>query len=94
MRVDDQDQGPGHPGTLADSSKSVKVPFLSLSITAARNAERWSAPAVRPRHILRTSDGVLALDLRARRCLVRQDGTYIDVSLTKLRLPNTRLIYY
>jgi two-component system alkaline phosphatase synthesis response regulator PhoP len=51
--------------------------------TAARNAERWSAPAVWPRHTLRASDGAVALDLRARLCLVRREGAYIDVPLTK-----------
>ena len=54
--------------------------------TAVRNAERWSAPASWPRHILRTSDGALALDLRSRLCLVRQNGAYVDVPLTKRQL--------
>jgi two-component system alkaline phosphatase synthesis response regulator PhoP len=54
--------------------------------TAVRNAERWSAPAAWPRHTLRTSDGALALDLRARRCLIRHEGAYIDVPLTKRQM--------
>jgi DNA-binding response OmpR family regulator len=54
--------------------------------TAVRNAERWSTPTVWPRHFLRTSDGAVALDLRTRLCLIRQDGAYIDVPLTKRQI--------
>ena len=54
--------------------------------TAVRNTERWSAPAIWPPHILRTADGALALDLRTRICLVRQDGAYVDVPLTQRQL--------
>ena len=54
--------------------------------TAVRNAERWTAPAFQPRHVLRASDGALTLDLRSRLCLVRQNGAYADVPLTNRQL--------
>lgn len=51
---------------------------------AVRDAERWRAPSAWPKHVLRTSDGALALDGKARRCLLRgTDGTYRDVLLTR-----------
>jgi two-component system alkaline phosphatase synthesis response regulator PhoP len=65
----------------------LNAPLLSARLeTAVRNAERWSAPTVWPRHILRTTDGALALDLRSRLCLVRRDGAYVDVPLTKRQM--------
>lgn len=54
---------------------------------AVRDAERWAAPAVWPRHVLRAADGALALDLKARRCLLRgPDGSYRDLLLTRRQL--------
>ena len=51
---------------------------------AVRDAERWRAPRVWPKHVLRSSDGALALDRKARRCLAKgPDGTYRDVILTR-----------
>ena len=76
-------------GKGADDALRAPLDAALLSArleTAVRNSERWSAPAVWPRHILRTTDGALALDLRSRLCLVRRDGAYIDVPLTKRQL--------
>jgi len=76
-------------GSGADDALRAPLDAALLSArveTAVRNAERWNAPAVWPRHILRTSDGALALDLRSRLCLVRQDGAYVDVALTKRQM--------
>ena len=73
-------------GKGADDALRAPLDPVLLAVrleTAVRNAERWSAPAVWPRHTLRTSDGALALDLRARLCLVRLEGAYVDVPLTK-----------
>ena len=65
----------------------LNASLLAARLEAAvRNAERWSAPAAWPRHILRTSDGALALDLRSRLCLLREDGAYVDVPLTKRQM--------
>jgi DNA-binding response OmpR family regulator len=76
-------------GKGADDALRAPLDAALLGVrleTAVRNAERWSAPAVWPRHILRTSDGALALDLRSRLCMLRRDGAYIDVPLTKRQM--------
>jgi DNA-binding response OmpR family regulator len=70
-----------------DAFRALSAPLMAVRLeTAVRNAERWSAPSAWPRHTLRTSDSDLALDLRARRCLIRQEGKYVDVPLTKRQL--------
>lgn len=54
---------------------------------AVRDAERWRAPSAWPRHVLRSPDGALALDVKARRCLLRgPDGDYRDLILTRRQL--------
>lgn len=85
------------PGTEAaliegGADDALRLPvdgeLLAARLEAAvRDAERWRAPRVWPRHVLRTSDGALALDRKARRCLVKgADGTYHDVILTRRQL--------
>lgn len=85
------------PGTEAaliegGADDALRMPvdgeLLAARLEAAvRDAERWQAPRVWPRHVLRTSDGALALDRKARRCLVKgPDGAYRDVILTRRQL--------
>lgn len=68
--------------------RTVDGELLAARLEAAvRDAERWRAPRAWPRHVLRTSDGALALDVKARRCLLRgEDGAYRDVILTRRQL--------
>lgn len=54
--------------------------------TALRNVEQFVAPASWPRGVLRTSDAEIAVDLRARRCLLREAGGYREVLLTRKQL--------
>ncbi|MBI4060602.1 MAG: response regulator transcription factor [Elusimicrobia bacterium] len=62
------------PGTL----------LLAKVEACVRDAERWALPKAWPRHVLRCADGAVALDARARRCLLRDEaGTYRDVLLTR-----------
>lgn len=72
-------------GGADDALRAPLVPALLAARleTAVRNAERWSAPAAWPRGTLRAGDGAVALDVRARTCLVRREGAYVDVPLTK-----------
>ncbi|MDX6769464.1 MAG: winged helix-turn-helix domain-containing protein [Elusimicrobiota bacterium] len=85
------------PGTEAaliegGADDALRLPvdgeLLAARLEAAvRDAERWQAPRAWPRHVLKTSDGALALDLKARRCLLRApDGTYSDLILTRRQL--------
>jgi DNA-binding response OmpR family regulator len=70
--ADDALRAPLHPALLAARLEA-----------AVRNAERWTPPPLGASHSLRSSDGAVRLDLRARLCLVRQDSSYVDVPLTK-----------
>lgn len=54
--------------------------------TSLRTAEQLSTPADWPRGVLRTADGEIALDLKAHRCLVRAEGGYREVLLTRKQL--------
>jgi DNA-binding response OmpR family regulator len=89
--------GEAAPGTEAALIESGADDALRLPVdgellaarleASVRDAERWSAPKAWPRHVLRTSDGALALDVKARRCLLRgPDGSYRDVLLTRRQL--------
>lgn len=85
---------PGSEAALieAGADDALRMPadgeLLAARLEAAvRDAERWKAPRAWPRHVLRTSDGALALDVKARRCLLREpDGAYRDVLLTRKQL--------
>jgi DNA-binding response OmpR family regulator len=58
--------------------------LLAARIEAAlRTTEQLSAPANWPGRVLRTADGEIALDMTARRCLVRDGGAYREVALTR-----------
>ncbi|MFI5347824.1 MAG: response regulator transcription factor [Elusimicrobiota bacterium] len=50
--------------------------------SALRTVEQLSVSAGWPRRLLRTADGEIALDVTARRCLVRREEGYRDVRLT------------
>jgi DNA-binding response OmpR family regulator len=89
--------GEAAPGTEAALIESGADDALRLPVdgellaarleAAVRDAERWKAPRAWPKHVLRTSDGALALDMKARRCLLRAaDGAYRDVLLTRRQL--------
>lgn len=88
------DAVPGTEAVLiaAGADDALRMPvdgeLLAARLEASvRDAERWRAPAVWPRRVRRTADGALALDLRARRCLVKgSDGAYRDVILTRRQL--------
>lgn len=61
--------------------------LLAARIEAAlRTAEQLSVPADWPRSVLRTADGEIALDMNAYRCLVRHEGSYREVLLTRKQL--------
>lgn len=85
---------PGTEAALIESGAddALRIPadgeLLAARLEAAvRDAERWSAPRAWPKHVLRSADGALALDVKARRCLLRaQDGAYRDVLLTRRQL--------
>lgn len=61
--------------------------LLAARIDAAlRTVEQLSSPSNWPRSVLRTADGEIAVDLRAHRCLVREEGVYREVLLTRKQL--------
>lgn len=61
--------------------------LLAARIEAAlRTVEQLSVPAHWPRSVLRTADGEIALDMNAHRCLVRDDGGYREILLTRKQL--------
>lgn len=82
---------PGTEAALIESGAddALRLPadgeLLAERLEAAvRDTERWSAPRAWPRHVPHSSDHALALDLKARRCLLRgPDGSYRDVILTR-----------
>ena len=58
--------------------------LLGARIDAAlRTIEQLSVPANWPGRVLRTADGEIALDMTARRCLVRDVAGYREVVLTR-----------
>jgi DNA-binding response OmpR family regulator len=81
-----------HPRLLtagADDALPAKGDPMLLAArleTALRNVERFAAPAAWPRGVLRTGDAEIAVDLRARRCLVRDGGGYREILLTRKQL--------
>ncbi len=61
--------------------------LLAARIEAAlRTVEQLAVPANWPRRVLRTADGEIALDVDALRCLVREEGRYREVLLTRKQL--------
>ena len=61
--------------------------LLAARIEASlRTAEQLSVPDNWPRGVLRTADGEIALDTNAHRCLVRDEGKYREVLLTRKQL--------
>jgi len=61
--------------------------LLAARIEAAlRTVEQFTSPSSWSKGVLRTPDGEIALDLRAQRCLVREQGAYKEVLLTRKQL--------
>lgn len=81
-----------HPALLNAGADDVLLAsgdpqLLAARLEAAlRTAEQFVAPASWPRAVLRTPDAVIAVDVRAQRCLVREGGTYREVLLTRKQL--------
>ena len=73
--ADDVISAPADPGLLAARIE-----------TALRTVEQLSVPAHWPRNVLRTADGEIALDMNALRCLVRDNGAYREILLTRKQL--------
>ncbi len=66
---------------------SVNPELLAARIEASlRTVEQISFPENWPSSVLRTADGAIALDLNARRCLVRDGAGYREVLLTGKQL--------
>ena len=68
-------------------SAPIEPALLAARVDAAlRTVEQLSAPPDWPSGVLRTADGEIAVDLRMRRCLVRDGGGYREVLLTRKQL--------
>ena len=73
--ADDVMDAPPHPALLAARLEA-----------ALRTVEQFAAPSAWTRGVLRTPDSEIALDIRARRCLVREGGGYREILLTRKQL--------
>jgi DNA-binding response OmpR family regulator len=61
--------------------------LLAARLEAAmRTIEQFTSPSSWPRGILKTPDGDIAVDRRGQRCLVREEGGYREVLLTRKQL--------
>jgi DNA-binding response OmpR family regulator len=61
--------------------------LLAARLEAAlRTVEQFAAPSAWTRGVLRTPDAEIAVDARAQRCLVREEGRYREILLTRKQL--------